>query len=331
MPRPLKYFHHNSLHSIATSVEEDFIFPPNPLINELLLKSLAQAQALHPVGLSHLYATTTHLHFLLRVIDPQDAADFMERFKTESAHAINRLLGREKRTIWCRGYDSPLLPDLNAVVDEICYIYSNPSKDNLIETIERHPGINTWNQFKKCLSGRANSKQRYETRYLPRDAFEPLPQDKHLTERDYERLRRRLIHKRKKNYLEIDCNDWMQSLGIEDKQAQRELNQEIYQKLVDTEKGYAAEREKENKPVLGRRRLVETPVGAPYTPKREGKRMYVHSRDKALRKRIIAWIKNLIAQAKEVYARWKSGDMSVPYPLGLFPPTGVRLAEPIGW
>ena len=83
MPRLPKIFFNGSLHFVTTSVEDGLMLPPNPLINEILKKCIAQAQNLHPVDISHFNALTTHAHFFMRVIDPQDAADFMERFKTE--------------------------------------------------------------------------------------------------------------------------------------------------------------------------------------------------------------------------------------------------------
>lgn len=46
MPRLPKFVRDSSVVFATTSVKEVFVFPANPLINELLLKSMAQAQAL---------------------------------------------------------------------------------------------------------------------------------------------------------------------------------------------------------------------------------------------------------------------------------------------
>jgi hypothetical protein len=42
----------------------------------------------------------------LVVINPDHVEAFFRHFKTESAHMINGLLGRNKRTLWCGGYES---------------------------------------------------------------------------------------------------------------------------------------------------------------------------------------------------------------------------------
>ena len=275
MPSPPKIFFPGSLHFITTSVVKDLMFPANPLVNEVIKKSIAQSQALHPVEISHLNVLTTHTHMLMRVIDPQDAADFMERFKTESAHAINRLVGVKKGAVWCEGYDSPLIEDLETAMQKITYIYENPSKDGMTQNIDLYPGVNSWRQFSK-LTLKKSSKQRYETRHIPRDAFSQLP-SKLLLDKDYQRLRRKLIHKKRKNYFDIDCNSWMRRFGITDRLEMDRINQ----------------------------RIIETAIGAPYIPSRTGRKMLVHSVNRKFRKRIITWLKTLIEEARYVLSRWR--------------------------
>ncbi len=90
-------------------------------------------------------------------------------------------------------------------------------------------------------------------------------------------------------------------------------------------------RQIEGKAVIGAKRLVGTPIGAPYVPTRTGRRMQVHSVDRELRRQTIAWMKRLYEKGRRVLERWRLGDFSWAYPFGLFPPTGIRLAEPIGW
>jgi hypothetical protein len=265
---------------------------------------------------------------VVRIIDPQDMADFMERFKTETAHAVNRLLGRKKRTIWCEGYDSPLLEDVETVKDKIAYLYENPSKDGLVDSVERYPGVSSWQQL-SMLTPRTSSKRLHETRFLPRDAFEALPVGAKLGERDYERIRRKLIHKRKKNHFSVDCNAWMKRFEIFDAEAQHILNQEIIDAVNRRE--LINKDGRIGKPPLGRRALVETSVGTPYVPQRQGKKMLLHSLDREFRKEKLRGLREIITEGRRVLECWRIGDMGVRYPLGLFPPSGIRLAEAIDW
>ena len=99
------------------------------------------------MDISHFLVEGTHMHLIAVVQNPDDIKGFMERFKTESAHCINRLLGRKKRTVWCEGYDSPLLLTADDVVNTITYIYTNPAKDNLETSIDNYPGLSSWSMF----------------------------------------------------------------------------------------------------------------------------------------------------------------------------------------
>ncbi len=123
----------------------------------------------------------------------------------------------------------------------------------------------------------------------------------------------------------------MARFGVKTESGQRAVSRLIVKKTRELEAHFRALREEEGKTVMGRKHLMNQEIGAPYTREVEGCRMYVHSEDKDLRKATIKWIKELIEQGREVLERWREGDLSVPYPMGLFPPTGIRLIEPIGW
>ena len=140
-----------------------------------------------------------------------------------------------------------------------------------------------------------------------------------------------MTYKKKKNFYEIDFNVWMERFGITDPHEQYLMNQSIIEMVREREAGHREAREAKGRSVVGRRRLEDISVGAPYQPDRRGRRMLVHSVDREFRKKQIRWIRELIRVGREVLERWRQGDFSVSYPMGLFPPTGVRLVEPIGW
>ncbi len=87
---------------------------------------------------------------------------------------------------------------------------------------------------------------------------------------------------------------------------------------------------KEGKSVIGSNRLLNQSLNTSYQPKRTGKRMACLCDDVQLRIDFIGFLKDLYAKARTVLERWKSGDYSLPYPLGLYPPSMPKLAEPIG-
>jgi len=60
-----------------------------------------------------------------------------------------------------------------------------------------------------------------------------------------------------------------------------------------------------------------------------GQRSWCLSEDRVLCREFIADMKARMELAAQVYQRWKMGDFSEPYPLGLYPPSMPKLAEPL--
>lgn len=319
MSRPPKIVINRTVLAITTSVEEGLMFPPNKLINDIIVGCLAKAQAHHPLEISDIVVEATHLHMIAVVSDPNDVEGFMERFKTESAHAINRLLGRKKRTLWCEGYDAPVLLTPDDVIHKIAYTYENPSKDGLEDRIEKFPGVSGF-WFRGRDSGVL------EAPLVPRSGYEKLPPGE-LKEDDYIRLARKLGHGKKRIKFRLSPNAWMRCFNITDTEDIAAYNTRIIEEIRHREEAHRSARQREGKGVIGRTRLVNTPVGRDFIPERSGRRMWCICVDKEKRREFIRWIKKLLVEAREVLDLWRSGDRSVPYPPGLYPPSMPKTAE----
>jgi REP element-mobilizing transposase RayT len=307
--------------ALTTSVEEGLMFPPNPLINDILVGCLAKAQALHPLEICDIVIEATHVHMIAVVGDPNDVKGFMERFKTESAHAVNRLLGRKKRTVWCEGYDSPTLLTPEDVINKIAYTYENPSKDGLEDRIEKYPGVSGF-RFRGMESGVM------EAPLVARHDLDVLPTGD-INEDDYRRLARKLGYGKKRIKLKLSPNAWMKCFNITEPEGVRTYNARILREIRIREEGHRVARRNAGSDVIGWRRLVNTPIGREFRPQRSGRRMWCICYDKKLRRRFIRWAKNLVCQARAVLERWRRGDRSIPYPPGLYPPSMPKIAEMI--
>ena len=185
MPSPWKYHPHGSVLFVTFSLEAGLLLLANPLSEAIVKCCLARAQTLHPVTISHFIVEGSHLHLILVVENPHDVQAFIGRFKTESAHMLNRLLGRRKQNL----------------------------------------------------------------------------------------ARRR---------------------------------------------------------ARGRDKLISRPLDPDYQSQRSGKRMWCLAEKRSIRVRIINSLKALIERARAVYQKWFVGDFSERYPLGLYPPSMPKLAEPLG-
>lgn len=308
--------------SVCTSVEEGFIFPANPLVEQILLKSMAQAQALHPLKICHFLFESTHAHFLVVIENPDDLKGFMERFKCETSHAINRLLGRKKRTIWCEGYDSPMIANSDQAIDEICYLYENPCKDGLVDAIDHYPGLSSWLHYKR-------NNTVFKTAWIPRDAFRKLPNGV-LSENDYRVELKLVMSGRKKNQLEIDPDAWMRVFGVHDENEKRELNNRMEKQLRENEALHREARKEQDMQPLGSARLRLTPIGAPYIPDRTGRRMFCLGSTREDRAPFISLLKSKLEEKAKVREEWERGIFTGWYPSGLYPPPLPKKANLLG-
>ena len=320
MPRPLKIFRHHDVLFVTTTVEQGLLLPANALVRLLILSCLARAQALFPVTISAFLVEGTHLHLLLVVLNPEDVADFMERFKTESAHAINALLGRRGRTVWCDGYDSPVLGNPEDVVRKLVYLYTNPAKDGLVPSIHQYPGLSSFPALaaqEKCFSFKAPR--------ILRPTVKPLRKGRRLRASEYQKIADELSAEAPFCHsLTIEVEAWMDAFRIPES-ARPAFREDLLAQIALSEKGYQEERARLNKGYLGAERLAEGGFDLDYvSPTRHGRRTICICADRGRRRELIAWARELRAAGKAVLQRWREGDLSVPYPAGLFPPSLPR-------
>ena len=322
MGRPLKYHPHGAVLFVTLSVEEGLFLLSNPLCQLIVTSCLARAQALYPVRVAHAICEGTHIHMILVVDNPEDVHQFIGYFKAESAHRFNRVLGRQKRTVWCEGYDSPIVLTMVRAMVAIAYLYANPAKDNLEETVDKYPGFSTWKMFNKGEHVR-------RWKVAPRSFFRALPEDcQNLIgySKDAERI---LSSSRTSHEFKIQNNHRLQPFGIVSPEAQAEVNAKLIERIRTLEARAQKKRKEQGKRVMGRERLLAQPIDTLYRPKRSGRRMWALSENRAKRVAFINFLKKLITEARRVRDRWRIGDFSERYPLGLFPPAMRKLGEPI--
>ena len=324
MAKQMKYHPHRSVLFCTFSLEEGLLLLANPLCKAIIKSCLAAAQTRYPVKICHVVVEATHVHILLVVIDPDDVQAFIRHFKTESAHMINRLLGRGKRTLWCEGYDSPIvLTPIRALV-AIAYLYSNPAKDNLESSIDRYPGFSSWQMFQS-----GQSSQRWKR--LRRTQFKFIPRDANNL-KGYTKLAQELLHESNEfQTFTLEPNAWMEAFGYTSVQEQERINKRLVERVRLLEERAEHLRRRTNTRVLGRERLINQTLDTNYRPQRNGRRMWCLSEKRSVRVKFIRFFKELMHKARAVRQRWKMGDVTVPYPAGLYPPSMPKLANVLGY
>lgn len=259
---------------------------------------------------------------ILVVDDPEHVSAFIRFVKGEIAHAINIQLGRRKKTIWAEGYDSPIILTAIDVERYIHYIYLNPSKADLVETIDSYPGVSSWEMF---LSGNCKSTHQKQ----PRPSILPLPQaaisineQRRLVD-IYENQNHPKFEFELEPFAWITCFSEFEGVDLE------EIKSRIISEIQEAEEELSLKRKAKKKRVIGATKLRRQSMLIEYQPEKYSKRMICLCFDKELRKAFISHFRELCFQARQAYQSWKRGDLAPKIPPGLFAPALPGLVSEI--
>src|SRR5215207_3793818 len=152
MSRPLRYIPEEGALVDVTcrTIQSRYLLRPDPVLADILLGVLGQAQRLHPVEIVASFVASNHYHLLIWVPDAKRMADFMGYFQTNAAREVGRL--REWRAkVWSRRYEAIVVSDEPAAqVDRLRYVLANGVKEGLVARVEDWPGVSL---VKSVLSG----------------------------------------------------------------------------------------------------------------------------------------------------------------------------------
>jgi REP element-mobilizing transposase RayT len=299
---------------ITSRVEEGLPFVPAAFMELLLKSALGRAQHLRPLKICHFLFMGNHVHLLAVVENPDDVPGFMDRFKTESSHSINRLLGRRKRTVWCKGYDCVPILTVKDVRKKIAYIYTNPQTANLVESIEAYPGFSSWHLFQ-------HGKATFDAPWINRSSIFKIG-GKALRSEEAQNIALTLRQSSTMTHTFVLHPDaWMDVFKIFSSIERDQENTLILKLIRRFESFIATSRKGRGLNCLGRQVLCSQPIDKPFWPKKFSKRMLCICSDPSLRKKFISRIKALREQAMAVLESWRRGEIFISYPLGLFPPS----------
>ena len=309
MPRNPKVFVRGTLVELTCRIEEGLPFAPNDLIKVLLINVLARAQTYYPVKIVSYVIMGNHIHILIVVEDPKDVPKFVGYLKRESAYYVNRLLGREKHTVWCEGYDSPVILDSETAISRLKYIYLNPVNAGL------------------CMKGSdwplSSAYERNEIRVkrIPRNKVSKLPSEE-LTKSEITKLCLNLKYSGEEVYtLKVEPDAWMACFTETMDRNPKELN-EYLSKEIEREES-RIDRERENPPPKLSTLQVQN-IRQEYQPKKFGKRMICLGSSKEIRVKYLGWYKDLCKKLPRFLKKTKEEVISrlSHYPPGFFAPGG---------
>jgi len=318
MCRPPRILLPHSVVMLTSRVQQGIPFVCTPIMEMTVWSALAVAQNLHPLKVIAFVIMGNHVHILALVEDPTVVESFMERFKCESAHAINRLLDRRQVTVWCEGYDSPTILTLEDLLEKLAYIYANPVRAHLTDSIENYQGVSSWRMY---ISGSLSK----AVKRIRRSFLRPLPAGEISKAQHFQIAKSLEAQAVDTMRFDLTPDAWLTAFPA--LWTPEQLRKKLLVRLKEIERDMAQLRKRQGITLPSSDQVFKQPINTSYKPKAFGRRMWCICSDIPLRIAFISFIKKLRSQAREVRAKWLQGNMSVPFAVGLFPPSPPILAN----
>ena len=325
MPNLRSFYPKDTVLYISSSTEEGLPFIPNSVINPILQGFIARAQDLFGQEICHFVMMANHFHLILKVTDPDHVSSFIGYIKSNSARAINRLLGRDKKTIWCDGFDSPIILDSEKAIEKIVYIYANPTKARLVDKIEQYPGISSWHAFTRGKTTR-------KVRWIKISTITPLPSPDMTHTEQLNYIQKLVSRKENKKFfpLTISPNAWMSVFQELKDTPIKETNQRITKEVRKREAEYCAL----GAPAMGAAKLRKQPLNLTHTRKTKGMKTICLSSIEEMVTSVVSWFKDESKRAREIFQQAKYHNLKFPLPSGFFSPGGIvhsNFFDFMGW
>ena len=185
------------------SLQSRLLFCPRPLMNEIIIGTLARTRQRHKVRVCFFVCVGNHMHLLLWAEDAGELAKFMGYLLSKLAREVGRLTGWKEK-IFGRRYTSIVVSDEEgAQIERLRYGLAHGAKEDLVDRPRDWPGVHCvrallegeileglWFDRTQEYLARCRGEKFEPLQYATQEVLEldPLPCWKHLTE-EQRRLR----------------------------------------------------------------------------------------------------------------------------------------------
>ncbi len=323
MPHTIRHIESLMPYEVVFRAKNALTFPCAEYMNAIIKSILSRVQRNGKVILHHYIFEVNHVHILCTVRDIEAFRKFYSELEKQLTEAIKRLTGLSHLNLWMKRPNVCLLPTLEDVIKKISYIYSNPSNDGLVDTIGEYRGVSSYEAFKES-NNRLDYCYKEINPWIRQFHIPRLPPSRSVTIYEDLRLRREMIRQTEESHtLEVYPNSYINTfIKKATMRDVKEANEKILYLLNKKEELNKKKREEENKKVAGVEKLRKLQLLKPHIPKKNSRRVFVQTVDKKLRFRVIAKVKRLHEECKELYEKHKETGERVEhlYPLGTYLP-----------
>lgn len=317
MPEQIRVVSPNSVYEIVSRAREGLPLPPTQTTNEIVQGIYARAVHQSKVTLCNFVFMDNHKHDHVIPHTPPGLSNYVRDSNRGMTQALKALLGFSYLHLWEDRATIALMPRLEDVLARLVYLFCNPAKAGLVDSIDEYPGLSSWRAFKTCEPS-IDAEVSVPARCYHKAAIPKLPEGNRLTPEQDQRFVDLLRRSDEcfEHDLVVKPFAWLGQFGITDAKQIESIRQRVIKMVYEREREY---REAREYPPIGRERLRSREYFAPHTPEKKGRKVFVLCSDPDTRVAIIAMVKAVRELCRECYENAKRG-LNVTWPQGVFIP-----------
>ena len=320
MPRTNRFYEAGRPYDICIRVRSGLPFPCLVFIKLLLQSAMARASRDGRITICHYLWMQNHLHMIVVMKDSDDCKAFYAELQKKLTDYVKRLLGIDHLHMWEGRPNVAKFGDLEKLKEKVAYDYANPSKANLVQSIELYPGLSSWLEFQ--AASKLDSTFTTEVPWIHNPAV-PKVGARAFSSRVDQALADKLRRSSKKiERLIVEPNAWMRCFDLSDKDVSR-INSEIIATVRKFEKDAETKRVAKKKTVVGVQGLLNERFFKPHEPKKKERRIFILSSIDSIRVEFIKLVKELCAKCRKLF---KAREFTL-WPPGMFRPPSGALAS----
>jgi hypothetical protein len=329
MPRTRRVYKNRSVYEVVSRAQHGLPLPPTEMTNEILSGIYGRAQRDDRVLLCNFVEMNNHSHILAMPKTPELFTHFYKELKKGITESVKALLGLSHLSLWEQRSMVAIVPTLEDIIARLVYIFCNPTKAGLVDSIDEFPGLSSWHAFKTCEPS-LDATVSIPVRCYHKAAIPRLPDGDSLTE---EEDRRFVSHLQCSEHvfehdLVIKPLAWLEPFGITDPKRIQAVRERVIKLVYEQEAKYRKER---TRPVIGVEGLRRQRYFEPHTPAKRERKIFVICSDSEVRRRIISFVRQIAQKCRRCYEDLKRG-LPVAWPEGVFipwlPPRGFSSFSP---
>lgn len=263
---------------------------------------------------------SNHLHLLFIAKDAEQAVQFYSELMKKITDYYKKLLSLPRLELWePNGAVLSEILDLESAKDRIAYLFANPSRANLVDSINDYPGFSSYESFKTDTSCTET------VPWVRQPSIRPLPHPT-LTERQDRFLTNKLCSRTKLSHpLTVEPRAAFTAFGVREELDLVKIQNSIKQEIERREECYRSARVENGTKILGANALRKESIRKAHTPKRTAadRKILFHTTMKDLAMEFLARFDVFCARCRDAYEDYKRGNQNAQWPPGAFrPPMG---------